>query len=260
MTQDAVLESNIETIGRQVTPFPVQEPETKSVVGWKGGIGKTTLAQELAFLDDGVAGDMDWTKGGLSKGWGYDEEERTGAPLIEAFENGRTPKPLRGGPRKPDLIPGHSTFGEHQPSPEAVKKSLIHWADDLKRKIIWDTHPDACPSTHGALAASRVIVVPAILATRPMEALDHLLQDISDYPLLLVPYMVPKKISTWHKDELKRLAKKYQVPVGPIVSDYPWIETRRKRVAICSEPVFKVEQPFVDQMKRVHQAVVRYGN
>ncbi|MCX5207498.1 ParA family protein (plasmid) [Streptomyces phaeochromogenes] len=260
MTSDALVEASIETVGHQVTPFPVQEPETKCVVGWKGGIGKTTLAQELAYLDDGVGGDMDWSKGGLSKGWGYNEETRTGAPLIEAFENDRTPRPLRGGPRKLDLIPGHSTFGEFQPSPEVVKTSLIRWAEELKRKITWDTHPDACASTHGALAASRVAVVPVILKTREMASLEHLLQDISDYPLLLVPYMVPKSVPTWHKDELKRLAKKFQVPVGPIVSEYAWVGVRRKRVAICSEPVFKKEEAFVEQMKRVHQAVVRYGN
>lgn len=63
MTSDALVEASIETVGHQVTPFPVQEPETKCVVGWKGGIGKTTLAQELAYLDDGVGGDMDWSKG-----------------------------------------------------------------------------------------------------------------------------------------------------------------------------------------------------
>ncbi|MEW1677837.1 hypothetical protein AB0O47_32065 [Streptomyces noursei] len=259
MTETTV-HAAVETVVRQVTPFPVQEPETKSVTGWKGGIGKTTLAQELAYLDDGVAGDMDWSKGGLTKGWGWDEATRAGAPLIEAFEKGRVPRPLRGGDRKPDLIPGHSTFGEHQPSAEVVQREVIRWSEELKRKITWDTHPDACPSTYGALAASRVVVVPVILKTREMTALEHLLEDISDYPLLLIPYMVPSSIPSWHKNELVRLAKKFNVPVGPMVSEYRWIGTRRKRVAICSEPVFKQEQPFVDQMKRVHEAVTRYGN
>jgi len=261
MTSESLLHSSIEVV-RQATPFPVQGPRVKAVVGWKGGIGKTTLAQEVSYLDDGVAADFDWTKGGLSKGWGYDEETRKGQPLLEAFEKDRAPRVLRGGNRKPDLIPGHTTFGEYQPSAEVVQRSLISWAEELKRSITVDTHPDACPSTHGALAAASVVIVPVILRNREMEALKHLLEDISDYPLLLIPYMIPlrKAPSQWLRDELRRLARRFQVPVGPLVHDYDWIGTRRKRVAICSEPVFKVEEPFVMEMRRVHEAVSRYGD
>ncbi|RCG17801.1 hypothetical protein DQ384_39590 [Sphaerisporangium album] len=92
-----------------------------------------------------------------------------------------------------------------------------------------------------------------------MRSLEQLLEEASDYPLLLIPYMVPRSPSQWAIDELERLAKRFNVPVGPIVGHYDWIGTRRKRVAISSEPVFKKEEPFVKQIREVVKAVENYG-
>ncbi len=259
MSNEVLVQNATQVIGRQVTPFPVQEPDVIASLGYKGGIGKSTLAEEVAQELDGVAVDFDWSKGGITAGWGYREEDRIGSPLIEAFESGRVPTPLRGGSRKPDLIPGHTTFGEHQPSAEKVKDELIRWAGELKRRLVVDTHPDACPSTYGAMAAARVVLTPVVLKAREMRSLEQLLEEASDYPLLLIPYMVDGSPSQWTIDELERLAKRFNVPVGPMVSYYKWIGTRRKRVAICSEPVFKKEEPFVQQIREVVKAVQNYG-
>lgn len=258
MTSEAVLSSAMEVVGRQITPFPVQEPDVIASLGYKGGIGKSTLAEEVAQQINGVAVDLDWSKGGITEAWGWREEDRLGAPLIEAFESGKVPSPLRGGSRKADLIPGHTTFGEHEPPAEQVQSDLIRWSKELKRRLVVDTHPDACPSTLGALAAARVVLTPVVLATREMRAVRQLLEEASDYPLLLIPYMVDSP-SQWLIDELEQLADEFEVPVGPMVKRYKWIPVRRKRVAISSEPVFKKEAEFVGEIKAVVEAVENYG-
>lgn len=60
-------------------------------------MGKTELAKELAFLLGGVLVDLDWDEGGATRAWGYRHETRTTAPLLDALEAGRVPRPLSGG-------------------------------------------------------------------------------------------------------------------------------------------------------------------
>ncbi|MFE9934202.1 ParA family protein [Streptomyces sp. NPDC005533] len=259
MTFTILAQRETNAIGRRIAPFPIQEPDVIASLAYKGGIGKTTLAEELAQVLDAVAVDFDWSKGGLTAGWGYREEERVGIPILDSFEGGKVPTPIRGGGRKPDLIPGHTTFAEHQPSAEKVAEDVNRWAQELRRRLVIDTHPDACPSTNGAMAAARVVVTPVVLQTREMRSLEQLLQEASDYPLLLIPYMVPRSPSQWAINELRRLSDVYNVPVGPMVGHYAWIATRRLRVAICSEPVAKKQLPFVEEIREVAKAVLKYG-
>ncbi len=68
-----------------------------TVAAWKGGVGKTELAKELAFLLGGVLVDLDWDEGGATRAWGYRHETRATAPLLDALEAGRVPRPLSGG-------------------------------------------------------------------------------------------------------------------------------------------------------------------
>jgi len=42
-----------------------------TVAAYKGGVGKTTLALELAYLLDAPLVDLDWDKGGATRRWGY---------------------------------------------------------------------------------------------------------------------------------------------------------------------------------------------
>ncbi|WP_432021318.1 ParA family protein [Streptomyces sp. 1222.5] len=256
MTNDLLLRDASHV--RRPSASPIQTPIVIASLAYKGGIGKTTLAEELAHVLDAVAVDFDWSKGGLTAGWGYREESRIGAPIIDAFASGRVPTPLRGGPRKPDLIPGHTTFVEHQPAADKVAGELNRWAYSLQRRIVVDTHPDGCPSTNGAMAAAKVVVTPVILHTREMRSLEQLLNEASDYPLLLIPYMVPRTPSQWAIDDLQRLSERYDVPVGPMVGYYPWIPIRRLRVAICSEPVAKKQRQFCTEIQQVAKAVLSY--
>ena len=38
-----------------------------TIAAWKGGVGKTELAKELAWLLDGVLVDLDWDAGGATR-------------------------------------------------------------------------------------------------------------------------------------------------------------------------------------------------
>jgi chromosome partitioning protein len=238
---------------------PVQEPDIVTVAGFKGGVGKSRTAKELASLLEAVLTDFEWDWGGVTRGWGYFEENRVKSPLLEAFETGKTPKPLSGGGRKPDLIPGHTDFEMNQPSSDVVAESLLQWSRDLKRRLVVDTHPGGSASTYGAMAAARVTVVPAVLANEELRALDGLLTNLPDYPLLVIPYMIGRSPAAWAINELERLAKKHGAQIGPPVSRYSWIPNRRVRVPICASTPSARTAPFVAEMMAVKEAVNSYG-
>jgi hypothetical protein len=54
-------------------------PKIFTVAAAKGGVGKTTLAYELAYLLDAPLVDLDWDAGGASRKWGYRHETQAGA-------------------------------------------------------------------------------------------------------------------------------------------------------------------------------------
>ncbi|MFD8705899.1 ParA family protein [Kitasatospora sp. NPDC059648] len=232
-------------------------PPIIASAAWKGGDGKSTLAYETAFQLGAVLGDFDWDKGGCTRSWGYRVEDRVRAPLLDAFEKGRTPAPVTGR-RKPDLIPCHPDFGLNQPDPDAVADALEKWAVALGRPLMVDTHPGGCDSTYGALKAADVVLVPAVLAEKSLNALEGMLDELTDYPLLVIPHMVQNPPSTMFR-KFKRITSQYGVPVGPVVDYYKWIPSRTLRVAICSEPVSKRALPYVRQIDRVAEAVINYG-
>lgn len=238
---------------------PIQEPDIITVAGFKGGIGKSRLSKELASELNAVLTDFEWDWGGNSRAWGYREEERVNAPLIDAFRTGRTPKPLSGGGRKPDLIPGHSEFGANQPEADAVADALVQWSQDLKRRLVVDTHPGGCPSTFGAASAARVTVVPVVLARDELNALEGMLREMGDYPLLLIPYKVPRVPPASAMDRLEALVEQFNPIVGPMVSDYPWLGNRANRVPVVASPPSRRNANFVSEIRAVAEAVEKYG-
>ncbi len=234
-----------------------------TVAAHKGGVGKTEIAKELAWLLAGVLIDLDWDRGGASRAWGYRYETRTNAPLLDAMESGRTPRPLTGGAFRADLVPSHPDWGNNQPPQDHVTTQLEKWSAEWRRPMVIDTHPgggdDANPSASGAIAAAHVIVVPIVLETRPLEALEGMADELRAFPLLIIPNMVdaaPRKMVDW----LQRISEAYNVPVGPSIGKYGWLSRRSLRMAVAARtPVPAKNRQFVNEITDVARAVLTYA-
>jgi chromosome partitioning protein len=234
-----------------------------TVAGYKGGIGKTMLAYEIAYLLGAVLLDLDWDRGNATVAWGDREGKRLGSPLLDAIDKGRVPRPLTGGPWRPDLVPCSSDFGDNQPKAETMTELIETWAGAWGREMrcptVIDTHPGASPATFGAVAAAHIVVVPVVLGEREMEATEGMVEELKGYPLLLVPNKVsispPERYISW----LERIAESGQVPVGPPVSKNDWLTTRRRRRAITTaDPVPARSRRLVDELHEVAATVVNH--
>lgn len=259
-------EQALQRIG--VSPDPqvsaVLEQLIVTVAAHKGGVGKTEIAKELAWLLAGVLVDFDWDRGGASRAWGYRYETRSNAPLLDAMDNERIPRPLAGGPYRADLVPSHPDWGNNQPNDDYVTTQLEKWSAQWRRPLVIDTHPgggdDANPSASGAIAAANVVVVPIVLETRPLEALEGMADELRAFPLLIIPNMVdaaPRKLVDW----LQRISETYTVPVGPSIGKYGWLSRRTLRMAVAARtPVPAKNRHFVDEITSVARAVINYAN
>jgi chromosome partitioning protein len=230
-----------------------------TVFSGKGGVGKTLLAMELAWLLDGVLVDLDWDGGRASVALGQPHTKYVRAPLLDALATGRTPVPKRL-KKRPDLVPGHPDFLYHQPRPEVLAEHLSRWAQEWQRPVIVDTHPGGSDSSFGALAAADVVLHPVELATRVLDALEATLEEIEQYPLLLIPNEVPTYVPEYELNRLADLAKRHEVQVGPIISNHSWYRTRRLRTVVSSATVLGQRSGVLtEQLVRVGERTVSYA-
>lgn len=216
-----------------------------TVAARKGGVGKTTLAYELAWLLDAPLVDLEFDDGSATRMWGYRHEERVRAPLLDALEQGRTPRVLSGY-HKPDLVPCHPDFQLNQPAPEAMADALTSWAGEWDRDfVVVDTHGGGSPSGDGAIAAAGVVVVPVPLRTKDLNATEGMVREMPDYPLVLVPSMVPRVPGAAEITRIGRLVEGTPITVAEPVPFVRSLEIRKKRVAITSEdPIPKAYAGF----------------
>jgi chromosome partitioning protein len=198
---------------------------------WKGGVGKSLLAYELAYWLGGVLVDADWDAGGVTRQWGYRPEDRIRAPILDAIDTGRTPRPLTG-VRKPRLIPSHPDLAVNQPAPDQFASCLEQWAAELGVPLVVDCHPGGVPLTYGALAAAKVIPTPVVLATKELAAAESMVGELPDYPLLIVPNKVPSSPPLAELTRLEKLSQGF--PVAAPISHHGWLPTRKVRVAVTS--------------------------
>lgn len=238
---------------------PKQEGRIYACAAGKGGTGKSRLSRELAAALEAVAVDLEWDRGGISRSLGYKEELRVKAPLLDALEKGRTPRPISGRGRKPDLIPGHRDFGYNQPDPNTLAEALVTWAGDLERDLLIDTHPGGSDSVYGAMMAADVIFVPIMYATEDLNALEGFLEEASAYPIILIPYQTKRVPPAHHVRALERLSERFDVPIGPRVDRYSWLPDRKGTVPIVKTEPSKTTAPFIKQITDIAEVAKAYG-
>jgi chromosome partitioning protein len=231
-----------------------------TVAATKGGVGKTTLAYELAAALGGVLVDLEWDGGSATAMWGYDPGAYRRAPLLDALEvgpDGPAPRPRRK-PHQPALVPGHPDLGASNIPDDLVADCLTAWASawDVPHVVV-DTHPGANALTDGAMAAADVVVVPVVLAAREMDGLERLLTDWSAFRLLLVPNKVPSSPPRRWVEALGRLAG--DIPVAPPISEHRWLTRRVRRSALTLQPnpgkaVARAAAEFAEVARAVEKA------
>lgn len=231
-----------------------------TVAATKGGVGKTTLAYELAAALGGVLVDLEWDGGSATAMWGYDQSAYRRVPILDALEagpEGSPPRPKRK-PHQPALVPGHQDLGSSNIPEDLVGDCLTAWAQKWDEPhVVVDTHPGANPLTDGAMSAADLIVVPVVLAAREMDGLERLLKDWAGYRLLLVPNKVPYSPPRRWVETLGRLAG--DLPVAPPLSEHRWLARRVRRSAITLQPnpgrdVARAAIEFMDVAAAVEKA------
>lgn len=217
----------------------------------KGGVGKSTLAYETAYLLDAVLIDLEWDGGSASRRWGYRPELRTRDSMLESLEHQRPPKPLRGF-KKPALVPGSNQLVDVGLDADAWADRLGEWAESFGREwVVIDTHPGASPSAHGAMAAAHVICSPAGLRTEDLNAVEQLVSEMADYPLAIVPNMVRRVPPAAELNRLASIVEGTPVRVAPPIPFSTPIETRKRRMAMTAEDPIP---------KRLAGAVAAFGD
>lgn len=207
-----------------------------TVAASKGGVGKTTLAYELATALDAVLVDLDWDGGGATRMWGDKPQARRSAPLLDALERRSTPRP-KSRLGQPALVPSSPDLSASRVPSDVVADSLQDWAVKwAPRPVVVDTHPGTNEFTEGGLLAADLVVVPIVLAGRELDALETMLDELAAYRVVLVPNMVPALPPARLVDRLKTLAARARVPVVTGVSEHRWLRRRMRRRAVVAEP------------------------
>jgi len=211
-----------------------------TVASNKGGVGKTTLAIELAYSLGAVLVDLDHDDGGATAGW---PEVGTLAPEFarRALLAGDGPGPrvlAREG--LPALIPAHPDYGATSLPPEVIADRLTSWAEALApRALIVDTHPGFQAYSLGAMMAARFTLVPVLLQERELRAFAGAVREFERYQLASIPYRVPvahigdlfygQRSVAPLRERWAEIARDGGVRIGPTVHE--WREWPRRKVA-----------------------------
>jgi chromosome partitioning protein len=213
-----------------------------AVASNKGGVGKTSLAIELAYGLGAILVDLDYDAGGASGSWpgvGTVSPEWARRALLEG--DGPGPRVVR---REglPDFVPSHVQYGMAVLQPETVTERLEAWSRRLERDLVVDTHPGYQPLAIGAMAGAHLTVIPVLLEERVLHAFRALIPELQGYPVVAIPYRVARW-GGYHMaatrllyERLVAMARQHAFEVGPAISE--WRDWPRRRVnrALLASP------------------------
>jgi chromosome partitioning protein len=209
-----------------------------TVAAQKGGVGKTTLAYELAAVLNAVLVDLDFHGGGATSMWGFDPLAVTRAPLLDALERGAggtAPRPKRRSNR-PDLVPSHPDLSAARIDADEVAECLESWAQAWEgRTLVVDTHPGAHWTTDGAVQVADLVVLPVPPGQRELAATEAMLREHVGFPILLVPMMVPPSPSARWIEALRGFCERQEVHLAPPISEHRWLRRRLLSTAVTSQ-------------------------
>jgi chromosome partitioning protein len=225
---------------------PVSTRRVIAVAASKGGVGKSTVALEVAAALDAVLVDFDWDPGCASARWGAAPDKRT----LAALENEHVPKP-RYAAGRPLLVPSHPelAFGGWQPG--EVADRLEAWSTSWGRTVVVDTHPGIGELAYGAIEAASAVAIPVPLREVEITALRSMVRDLARYPLVIVPNMVPPMPPSRQLRLLQALVQEYGLPVAPPISWHPWLARRSRRAALTLQPPSHQSERAVSEFRGV---------
>lgn len=250
--------------------LPARPRPVITVAAPKGGVGKSTLAYELASALGMVLIDLDFDNGGVTGMWGDSVRKRERSLLLEGLTSSRADLPL---PRflakagRPGLIPGdHRLALLREVSPQLMSQRLQQWTAAWGRGVVIDTHPGTSVLSDAAMAASHLVVVPVVLGAREIGALKDFLNERGhEFPLMLVPTMFRGVLGDVAL--LKGIVAEidtYGIPLTPPIDYFPWLHRRQAtRCALTLDPrAGRETQRAAEQFRAVAMAVrtrLKYG-
>ena len=125
--------------------------------------------------------------------------------------------------------------------------------------MVVDTHPGATEAVNGALSIANVVVTPVPLRSSDLDGTEHMVKELADYPVVLVPNFVPPVAPAAEVRRLRRIVDGTPVQVGPLIPAALAVGTRKKRMAITSEdPPGKPLRPVAEALNLVANFVREY--
>jgi chromosome partitioning protein len=183
-----------------------------TLVQWKGGVGKSTLAIHLAASLDAVLIDLEpW--GGATAWWAGPRaaaiwQAPGRAPLLRALSDGSVPRPRRGAAGRPRLLASHeqllglgegavvATAAGATPLGEAIRQAIPRWAEAWGGHVVIDTPAGFGPLSDGAVAAADVVMLPVTLDQWAVPALRKFMASYAGRVRsgLVVPNRVRRRV------------------------------------------------------------------
>ena len=138
----------------------------------------------------------------------------------------------------------------------ALPKLAGEWGRDW---VVVDTHPGATEVVNGALSIAHIVVTPVPLRSSDLDGTEHMLRELADYPVVLIPNFVPPVAPAAEVRRLARIVDGTPVQVGPLIPAALAVGTRKKRMAITAEdPPAKALQPVAAALRQVAAFVQEY--